>query len=181
MTIPVRWMYDDAFPPRHPPRFPVVAGYIGGDTPHVWTREEWDSQPAPFRLPIFTADNRADSPASAAVDAPVILAKLEELGVARGKAVALDGETRIFPAYLEELDELLGEYKLMDYGSLSFVVHNPVTSGGRWAADWTNSISDALHLIGINSITAVQWASSDMRRTPYDWSIIEDSIQLWHP
>jgi hypothetical protein len=105
-TMTARWMYDAAFPPVRPPRWYAVAGYIGGDTPHVWTADEWHAQPAGRRLPIWTADNRLNSPASAAADAPLILAKLEELGVPPGVAVGLDGETRIFPAYLEELDEL---------------------------------------------------------------------------
>jgi hypothetical protein len=173
-------MYDAAYPPAMPPHWYCAAGYIGGDTPHVWTPEEWHVQHAEFRLPIFTADNRVNSPASAAEDAPVILAKLEELGVPPGKSVALDGETRIFPAYLEELDELLREYKLIDYGSLSYVTSNPVTSGGVWAAEWTNNIMDAAGLIGHMNIVAVQWASDTMRKTPWDWSLIESSVPLWH-
>lgn len=177
MTL--RWMYDAAYPPAWPPRWYCAAGYIGGDTPHVWTPREWEAQTATFRLPIWTADNRVNSPASAAADAPLILAKLEELGVPPGRAVALDGEMRIFPAYLEELNELLAAYRLVDYGSLSFVTANPITSGGRWAADWTNRIADAVALAGHMGIRAVQWASADMRGTPWDWSVIDDSLPLW--
>lgn len=175
----LRWMYDAAFPAARPPHWYCAAGYIGGNTPHVWTSAEWAAQPAPFRLPIWTADNRVNSPASAASDAPVILARLEALGVPPGVAVALDGETRIFPAYLEELNELLGAYKLVDYGSLAFVTSNPVTSGGRWAADWTNRITDAVALCGHEGIVAVQWANDKMRHTPWDWSVIEDTVPLW--
>lgn len=173
-------MYDTAYPPAIPPHWYAVAGYIGGDTPHVWTEAEWHAQHASFRLPIFTADNRVNSPASAADDAPEILVKLEELGVPHGVTYAIDGETRIFPAYLEELDELTSPYLLMDYGSLSYVTSNPVTSGGRWAARWTGRIADAVALIGHMNIRAVQWASGDMERTPWDWSVVEDSIPLWH-
>jgi hypothetical protein len=178
----LRWMYDAAFPPARPPRWYAVAGYIGGDTPHVWTRAEWDAQPAPFRLPIWTADNRVNSPASAAADAPLILAKLEELGVPPGVTIALDGETRIFPAYLEELDELVRPYWLLDYGSLSFVTSNPLTTGGRWAAEWVpphGNIGAAVALAGHQDINAVQWASAEMRGTAWDWSLIEDGMRLW--
>lgn len=177
MTL--RWMYDAAYPPSRPPHWYCAAGYIGGNTPHVWTPAEWAAQPAPFRLPIFTADNRVNSPASAAADAPVILAKLEELGVPAGVAVALDGETRIFPEYLEELNELLSAYKLVDYGSLSYVTFNPVTSGGRWAGEWSDRISEGVALAGHENIVAVQWASAEMRKTSWDWSVIEDTLPLW--
>jgi hypothetical protein len=178
-TMTARWMYDAAVPPARPPHWYAVAGYIGGDTPHVWTAAEWAAQLAPHRLPIWTADNRLNSPASAAADAPQILAKLEELGVPPGVTVALDGETRIFPAYLEELNELVRPYLLMDYGSLSFVTSNPVTSGGRWAADWTDRIADGVALLGHQAIAAVQWADDVARGTPYDWSVIQESVPLW--
>lgn len=178
MTL--RWMYDASTPPASPPHWHVAAGYIGGDTPHVWTKAEWLAQPAPELLPIFTASNRADSAAAAVTDNGAIHAALEALGVPYGATVVVDIETRVYTAYLEELNELLlHQWPLMVYGSLSTVVHNPLTSGGRWAADWTDLVSTGIELVGTDGIKAAQIADDRMLGRPWDWSLIDSSVPLW--
>jgi hypothetical protein len=177
----MRWMYDAAYPPKNPPHWHVAAGYIGGDTPHVWTKAEWDAQWSPRRLPIWTASNRSDDAGAAANDAGAILAKLRELGVPPGSSVALDTEMRIYTAYVAALNGLLGQhhYPLIQYGSLSVILKNPKTSGGRWSADWTGWAGD-LHLDHGSGIVATQRASADQMGTKYDASVIEDVVPLWH-
>jgi hypothetical protein len=45
-------MYDAAFPPAAPyPGCGAVAGYIGGNTPHVWTLNEWNLASSGGQLP----------------------------------------------------------------------------------------------------------------------------------
>ena len=179
MTL--RWMYDASEPPPQPPHWHAAAGYIGGDTPHVWTLAEWKAQPAPLLLPIFTASNRLDNACAAGEDAWEILNELAGLGVPRGCTVVVDTETTLYTAYLRALDRFVhdGGYPLMNYGSLSFVIRNPLTSGGRWAADWTGLVQTGLVLDGVDGIRAIQIASSAMTGHPWDWSLIEDSIPLW--
>ncbi len=62
----MRRMWDAAFPPASPPKWEAVAGYIGGNTPHVWTDQEWARQQARWRLPIFTRSHDGDPSADAA-------------------------------------------------------------------------------------------------------------------
>jgi hypothetical protein len=173
-------MYDASTPPTNPPHWHVVAGYIGGNTPHIWTPDEWDDQWAPFRLPIFTASNRADEAAVAKIDAAIIHRALENLGVPINVAVAVDTETRVYTTYLTTLNAAVRPYHLLNYGSLSYVRRNPETSAGRWVADWTDDIFAGVDLATHDRFTAVQWASADQRHLPYDSSIIVDSIPLWH-
>jgi hypothetical protein len=177
MTL--RWMYDASTPPANPPRWHVAAGYIGGNTPHVWTADEWADQPAPYRLPIFTASNRADDDAMARIDADLIRHELSALRVPPGCVVCVDIETRVYTRYLTELNALVRPWHLLVYGSLSTVRQNPQTSAGRWAADWTDNIFEGVDLAGHDRIVAVQWASADQRHLPYDSSVIVDSLPLW--
>jgi hypothetical protein len=177
----MRQMYDASIPPPAPPRWHVAAGYIGGDTPHVWTPAEWARQPAPELLPIWTASNRADTGEAALDDAALIVRALGELGVPRGCSVVVDTETVLYRTYLEVLDfELTGAgHPLINYGSYSFVIRNPVTAGGRWAADWTDNIMTGVDLVGKDHIIALQWANAAMLGHPWDASVIEDNVPLW--
>lgn len=47
-------MFDAAFPPLRPfPGCGAVAGYIGGNTPHVWTANEWNNASDDGALPML--------------------------------------------------------------------------------------------------------------------------------
>ena len=175
----LRWMYDASEPPTDPPHWYAVAGYIGGDTPHIWTEAEWNAQSAKFRLPVYTASNRADSVDAAGVDAWNIIHALNSLGVPHGKSVAVDIETAVYTTYLEALDLFLGEWNLLTYGSLSTLLKCSITSGGRWTGDWTDNIETAIKLDGTEHISALQFASAQMLGKTYDMSVIEESIPLW--
>jgi hypothetical protein len=175
----LRWMYDASVPPPGPPGLYACGGYIGGDTPHVWTPAEWASQPASFRLPIFTASNREDNACAAGEDAWEIRAALAALGVAEHCTVAVDIETRVYSTYLRALNIYLAPRPLMTYGSLSTLLRNPVTSGGRWAADWTGDVDTAQDEIGLSEIHAFQWANSQQSGRPWDLSLIDQAVPLW--
>ena len=177
MTL--RWMYDASTPPPDPPHWHVAAGYIGGDTPTVWTLDQWKAQPAPYLLPIWTASNREDTAADAGEDAWGIIQALAKLGVPGPVTVAVDIETSVYGTYLKALNDFVVPHALLAYGSLSFLVKNPKTSGGRWAGDWTDNINDAVILAGTDDIVAVQYANSQMTGHPWDHSLIEDTVRLW--
>jgi hypothetical protein len=172
----MRWMYDAAYPPENPPHWHVAAGYIGGDTPHVWTAEEWDAQWSPCRLPIFVHTG-PDSSADAESDAQAILASLAKLEVPHGSSVAVDTESGIYQDYLTVLSERLWaeRYSLINYGSLASVVQSAKTHGGRWAADWTGVIGMAPG----DDVVATQWISAVQLGTAYDASVIDANVPLW--
>ena len=178
----MRWMYDASVPPKTPPHWHVAGGYLDSDdTPHVWPMPEWLSQPAPELLPIWAAANRADTGEAGLDDAVRIVRNLEQLGVPKGCSVVVDTETTLYTTYLEVLDFELTQarYPLINYGSYSFVIRNPDTAGGRWAALWTDHIMDGVDLIGRDRIVAAQWASATMLGRDFDASVIEDQVPLW--
>jgi hypothetical protein len=169
--------YDASTPPARPPTWEIAAGYIGGDTPYVWTREDWDRQPARYRLPIFTRSNLGGDPET---DVAAAEAKLAELGAPPGRMVAWDGETAQLGAYLTRVQDIITR-PVLDYGSLSAVLRNPRTRGGRWSADWT----DVAHIDADPYVVGTQWASATMLGAGCDASVFHDSIaaMLWdtHP
>lgn len=177
MTL--RWMYDASTPPSDPPKWYAVAGYIGGDTPHVWTEAEWNAQSAKYRLPIYTATGRDDTVAAAGPDAWNIYHALKNLGVPSNCSVAIDIETDVYITYLQALEVFLEEWKVIVYGSLSTLLQCAETSGGRWAGDWTDNIDTAVQMDGTENIVALQWASATMLGKSYDASVIEETIPLW--
>lgn len=167
----MRQMYDAAFPPGSPPGWEAVAGYIGGNTPHVWTDAEWKSQPARWRLPIFTRSHGGDPSA----DAHAATSWMTAHHVPKGACVALDFETRVDAGYLRSFDSIVvrAGWKVLLYGSRSFVLKNPKPSGGYWVADWTGN--PFLY----PGSAATQWASDVMLGKPWDASLVADSTPLW--
>lgn len=177
--VTLRWMYDASVPPANPPRLYCVAGYIGGNTPHVWTLEEWRNMPSPYGMPIFTASDREDSNAAAIIDAATISAQLVALGVAPDKTVVVDIETRVYDNYLDELNERLTNWRLMAYGSVSTLVGNIKPRGGWWGAHWTDNIETGIDAVESGEFLAMQWADDVMLGKPYDLSVISSTVPLW--
>lgn len=167
----MRRMYDAAFPPASPPDVDAVAGYIGGNTPHVWTGAEWARQKARYRLPIFVRSHDGDPVA----DANFSLNWLRNHKVPKGSTLALDYETRVDATYLRAFDAVIvrGGYKTMVYGSRSFVLQNPKPSGGYWTATWNN----IPHLDP--GAAATQYGGDTTLGKPYDLSVVADSTPLW--
>ncbi len=167
----MRRMWDAAFPPASPPKWEAVAGYIGGNTPHVWTDQEWARQQARWRLPIFTRSHDGDPSADAAHAVRWMTAH----HVPKGVCVALDFETRVDATYLHAFDAAIirAGWKAMVYGSKQAVLRNPKPSGGYWAAEWTN----VPHLVP--GTAATQYGSDVTLGTQYDASLVADSTPLW--
>src|SRR5258708_14891264 len=54
MVLPPVKMFDASEPPAPAPAgYRAVAGYIGGDTPHVWTDAEWRRFARLHKLPTW--------------------------------------------------------------------------------------------------------------------------------
>ncbi len=112
--VAMRTMWDAAFPPGSPPKVDAVAGYIGGNTPHVWTDAEWASSMtksgAKYKLPIFVRSVGGDPFA----DAAFTLQWLQAHNAPLGSLVALDFETRVDATYLNAYDH--GVATITQYG-----------------------------------------------------------------
>jgi len=169
-------MWDAAWPPASPPPWEVAAGYIGGNTPHVWTDQEWARQPARWRLPIFTRSHDGDPN----TDAAAAVRWLRAHGVPPGCCVALDYETRIDAGYLHVFDWLVTQagYQTLLYGSLSTVTRNPKPSGGYWTADWPDP-GETAHPHLTPGAAATQWSGSAPFGGAYDPNLVADTTPLW--
>ncbi len=152
---------------KMPDGYVAVAGYIGGDTPHVWTEAEWGYFGGWRKLPIWTrtADNSAQDGTS---DGWAAIQALKAVGVpargaGQGSPVALDLETYQDPAYVSAFAEVLewAGFPVYPYGSASTLRGNP-QCWGYWAADWTGSE----HLLSWSTATQYQQAGVH----PYDLS-----------
>jgi hypothetical protein len=167
----LRRMWDAAFPPISPPKWEVVAGYIGGNTPHVWTDAEWARQAARYRLPIFVRSHDGDPLA----DAHSSIVWLVSHEVPRGVTLALDYETRVDATYLAAFDRAVMDagWRVMVYGTRRTVLQNPKPSGGYWDAEWTN----VPHLNAGSAAT--QYGGDTTLGQPYDASLVADSTPLW--
>lgn len=135
--------YDASIPPTRPLTGAHFAcGYIGGNTPHVWTPDEWndsieDKQSGRIlrTLPIWTADFSASprSQAHSALVAAIALGWHRDMR----RFIALDSETSEDVHFIQEFGEGLREdgFALLDYRSAS--AHIAAPSGytewiGRW-------------------------------------------------
>src|SRR6266540_4285128 len=172
-VMALRRCWDAAYPPTSPPNWEVVAFYLGGNTPHVWTDSEIERQSARWRLPIFVRSHDGDPLA----DAHTSITWLVRHGVPRGVTLALDYETRVDATYLATFDRAVTDagWRVMVYGSRDFVLRNPKPSGGYWVADYTGSP----HLYPGSAAT--QWSGSGPFGGDYDPNLVADSTHIYLP
>lgn len=160
-------MFDAAFPPAATPAgFRIVAGYIGGHTPHTWTRDEWDRYRGLKKLPIWVPGPAVHVQENAEADGWQILEALYNLNVPKGSAVVLDMETSEAPNFDRALEHLImwGGYRPWVYGSKSTISQNP--GSDYWVADYTHQP----HFTGIRGERACQWTDGQ----EYDQSLVKD-------
>jgi hypothetical protein len=158
----------------------IVAFYIGGMTPHVWTATQLNQQTARYRLPIWVYGNTSGTDGGM-LDGTKCVNALHSLGVPSGVRVCIDMETGKDVAYVTEFQKVLTangfntHYKVVDYGSKDFVYGNPQEQGGYWVADWTGSA----HLV--SGSWATQWQAANGTGNPNPWDISEVSTvdSLW--
>jgi len=110
----------------------------GGDAYRAWTISEVHGIATRYRLPVFVRSNPALSRVTGDVDNAV--AGLHAFAVPRGTLLALDSETSVNPAYVQEFWSGIraAGYRLIDYGSQSVVFGNQNPDGYYWGADWTD-------------------------------------------
>ena len=163
---------------RLPAGYKAVAGYIGGDTPHVWTGAQWAQFRGTPKLPIYVDDYKTGRAAGVA-DAWDCLAKLFALGVKPGKAVAYDIETSKDAQRAYGFAAILNwaGFAVWLYGSRSTLLTIPFND--YWIADYTDkphwpvrSARACQYANGVN-IGGVTWDISCIRW----WQI--QSGKLW--
>lgn len=119
--------------------YSAVAGYIGGDTEHVWTRDQWAQFRHVPKLPIYVDDNKTGRAAGVA-DGWDCLPRLMAIGVPAGKgfAVAYDIETSKDAQRAYGFASVLNwaGFVVWLYGSRSTVETIPFSD--YWIADFTD-------------------------------------------
>ena len=151
-----------------PAGYKAVAGYIGGDTPHVWTAKQWAQFKGVPKLPIWVDDFKTGSAAGEA-DGWACLQALFNLGVSSGKAVAYDIETSKDSARAYGFAKVLNwaGFHVWLYGSSSTVL--TISFADYWIADYTRKphwpvrSARACQYLPGQSIGGVTWDVSVIR------------------
>lgn len=163
---------DSAYPipaAQYPAGVDGVCGYIGGDTPNVWTAADWAAQPARYRLPVFVQSDPGS--ADPAADADAALAGLRGISCPAGCLVAWDVETAAGPSYVAGVYAALNAagYTLIVYGSQSTVMGNANPDGLYWGGDWT----------GVPHIATGDVMTQFVSFSSYDESEAQAALPFW--
>lgn len=169
-----RSMWDASTPPAVPPAgFDAAAGYLGGDTPHIWTVAEWQRLDRLAKLPVWVRSVPGRHPvAQAHADAFAALQRLYEITAPRGITVALDLEEAIDATYVQSFGNVMhwAGFYVWPYGSLDFIFRNPPLDG-YWVADFTGQP----HFAAGANVRATQWAEN----VPAAGGTIDRSVVKW--
>jgi hypothetical protein len=164
-------MFDAAYPPDSAPSgYAAVAGYIGGNTPHVWVLSEWLRFSHIRQLPIWTgyAENQPVEHARQAAAAARARGWRPDANPRR--YIALDFETEVDPKWVDAFTQECSTqgYDVITYGSLYYV--QQTTRGDIWAAEW----GQVPHLPSTGRIEAIQYAANvPFGNTQIDLSVID--------
>jgi hypothetical protein len=168
-------MFDASQPPGQPyPGSAAVAGYIGGNTPHVWTLAEWQRFHDLRQFPIWVGAGRTDG----AADGQAAAAAAHALGWAPNRpdrrTIIVDVEALAMRAYLDAFSAPVWQagYQTVVYESASAVRHNPPKEG-IWVALWDDQadIPPGAAIIGHQYQPDVPFDG-----TQVDLSVIDDTF-----
>jgi hypothetical protein len=138
-------MYDASAPPSKPyPGCDAVAGYIGGNTPHVWTRDEWNRASNNGRLPmlpIWVGFGEADPVGHARQAAAAAVARgWVPHHSPRWRAIVADVEAVSETAWLEEFGHQLQLEGFLCWPYMSATALPSDPPGYQvWLAQWSNA------------------------------------------
>jgi LysM repeat protein len=153
----------------------VVCGYVGGNTPHVWTQAEVDAVTATGRRwwPIWTMPEQtliADDGASAAVFMQQALKKYTNTF----DVVLLDIEHVCWVNNFSTANEAASAWaEAMSANHFNPHVYGPHNSFATWIADWTGNEPATLPSGGV---VGWQYASDTMLQKPYDISVFDSTL-----
>jgi hypothetical protein len=159
----------------------VVAFYLGGWTPHVWTQTQINAQSVHWMMPIWVYNPNTPGGTQGVTDGKAIVSALHALGVPTGVRVAIDMESSIDEPYIAGVRNVIGPagYHVMIYGGPSTVFQNwPQNQngpgGGWWVADWLGHP----FLYNHPGVWATQW-TNPLNPPPWDQSVVADLSYLW--
>lgn len=156
---------------HHLPR--ATAFYVGGNTPHIWTKEQIIRSSNEYRLPIWVYDPAQSSIDDGKRNAAEFADALKAIGVPKGSVAALDMETYVNGPYSQAFHE-----EIVDQGYLYVVYESEGIAGnyvgdlGRWYALWDNDKS-------LDSF-AHQYANDGMLGHPFDISVVASFDHFWN-
>lgn len=158
-------------PARMPAGCTFAAGYIGGSTPHVWTRDEWNrfAGVSGARLfPIWVADFASD-PVQSAKDA---VTAMRRLGWSPGRALVYDTEATVDTAWCRAFRREAGHEQIpVNYGSAAVVAQNG--DDRLWIAKWDGDPA----LGGGQDVLAHQYeANVSAAGGVVDFSVMDDGL-----
>ena len=142
-------MFDASTPPAEPyPGCAAVAGYIGGNTPHVWTLAEWQRFGELRQLPIWVYGQGSTSAVGegfTAADRAVKLGWKPDLPAGTLKhrrVIVLDMETDIDAPFVRGFAAEVHRqgFGCWVYGSKATVYSDPHVDG-YWVALWDGKAS----------------------------------------
>lgn len=134
-------MFDASLPPGRPyPGCAAVAGYIGGNTPHVWTLAEWLMFHDLAQLPIWVGYREAD-PVGHARSAAAAARKRGWAAFHQPKwrAIVLDQETEVDEPWIAAFGHELqaAGFLCWPYNSVSVVAAGGDPAGySLWLPTW---------------------------------------------
>jgi hypothetical protein len=167
---------DAAYPPDTAPRWcEVVCGYIGGNTPHVWTLDEWHRFSHLRQVPIWTCYGDPAGPETQAAEAARAARALGWAAYFRPhtRVIVGDCETMQDESFWTAFDAALYREGFLGvcYGSLSTVLANRAVR--VWAADW----NDIPALYGGASIHGMQYIGNmPWENTAIDVSVFDELV-----
>lgn len=139
----------------------ILAGYIGGNTPHVWTPEQWNQyirvSPDLRVLPVWVQNITSGDPAAVGTTIGLAARQLgwaANLPGAERRLIVVDAETTVNSAYYEAMDDAIWNagYRMLLYGSADYVRQN-YCAFGYWEADLTPQPPGTL----ISPVQGKQW------------------------
>jgi len=164
-------MYDASKPPSIVyPGSIAVGGYLGGNTPHAWTVQEWNNASGNGRLrmlPIWVGYLESD-PIGHAKQAAATAINLGWKAFAHNRRyIGLDKETQTDvvwqSAFAAQLS--LEGFSCIDYRSLSAIVSDPTPSNAdNWVADWDvpPNFNEAPRIEAIQFAANISFASTEV-------------------
>ena len=166
----MRIAFDAAYPPAKKPTGATTACiYAGGDTPNPIANPRTVGVYGQVRywLPVWVRSN--PTPAQAGPDAAAMRTWLARNGAPKGTATALDLETAVTPAYVNDYGGSMhaAGYKVLPYGSRSTLFSNPKLDG--------YFVADPGAVGMYPGSVATQYAYDGA----YDLSWITDAVPLW--
>lgn len=159
----------------------VVAFYLGGWTPHVWTQTQINAQSTHWMMPIWVYNPNTPGSTQGNIDGKAAVNAMKNIGVSTGTRIAVDMESSIDEPYLAAFRNVIGPagYHMMIYGGPSTVFQNWPQNpngpgGGWWVADWTFTP----HLYNHAGVWGTQW-TNPQNPPPWDQSVVADLTNLW--